>query len=125
MILCIKTDTPVAELYIYEAGAKLREDIWRADRNLARDLLGHVEALVEDWKKLEGIVVFEGPGSFTGLRIGITVANALADSLSIPIVGVRDETWADDGIRLLADGTDQQIVLPFYGSEPHITSPKK
>jgi tRNA threonylcarbamoyl adenosine modification protein YeaZ len=38
--------------------------------------------------KLEGVIVCLGPGSFTGIRIGLSVANAFAWSLNIPIVGV-------------------------------------
>lgn len=38
-----------------------------------------------DFKALEGIEVNTGPGSFTGLRVGIAVANALSYSLKIPL----------------------------------------
>ena len=125
MILCLRTDTPTAELYIFDNGKELTKDVWRADRSLARDLLGHIEKLVGDWKKLTGIVVFEGPGSFTGLRIGITVANTLADGLRIPIVGTKGDEWRAEGLSLLDKGENHRIVLPFYGSDPHITAPKK
>lgn len=40
-------------------------------------------------KDLDGIDVFEGPGSFTGLRVGISVANALGFLLQIPVNGKR------------------------------------
>ena len=39
-------------------------------------------------KDLTKIIVAEGPGSYTGLRIGVTVAKTLAKSLGIPLVGV-------------------------------------
>lgn len=125
MILCIKTDNPTAELYSYENSKKLAEDIWVADRTLARDLLARIEKLVGKWEVLSGIVIFEGPGSFTGLRIGITVANALADGLHVPIVGTRGDAWLEDGLELLKSGTDSHIVLPHYGADPHITQPRK
>lgn len=41
---------------------------------------------------LKGIEVETGPGSFTGLRVGVSVANALAYSLGIPVNGKRLET---------------------------------
>lgn len=125
MILLIKTDNPTAEVYLHD-GERFRSDaIWLADRSLARDLLGRIEALVGDWKKLSGIVTFDGPGSFTGLRIGITIANTLADALQIPIVASRGEDWIQQGIGRLRHGENDQIVLPHYGSDPHITTPKK
>ena len=125
MILLLKTDNPVDELYLYDGNEKVREDVWQADRTLARDLLGRIEALVGDWKTLTGVVAFEGPGSFTGLRIGLTVANTLADGLQIPIVGARGDNWTTEGLEALQTGKNDTIVLPHYGADPHITSPKK
>lgn len=43
------------------------------------------------WKMLEGIEVETGPGSFTGLRVGASVANALGYSLGIPVNGKKQE----------------------------------
>lgn len=45
-----------------------------------------------DFKDLKGIEVETGPGSFTGLRVGVSVANALGFSLRIPVNGKRVET---------------------------------
>lgn len=43
------------------------------------------------YKDLEGIEVETGPGSFTGLRVGVSVANALGFSLGIPVNGKKME----------------------------------
>ena len=43
-------------------------------------------------KNLQGIEVEVGPGSFTGLRVGVSVANALGFSLNIPVNGKKIET---------------------------------
>jgi tRNA threonylcarbamoyladenosine biosynthesis protein TsaB len=40
-------------------------------------------------KDLDGIDVFEGPGSFTGLRVGISIANALGFLLNVPVNGKK------------------------------------
>ena len=45
-----------------------------------------------DWKMVEGIEVETGPGSFTGLKVGVSVANALGFSLGIPVNGKKIET---------------------------------
>ena len=45
-----------------------------------------------NWEELEGLEVETGPGSFTGLRVGVSVANALGYSLGIPVNGKKMET---------------------------------
>ena len=77
------------------------------------------------WKEVTGLVVFKGPGSFTGLRIGITVMNSLAYINGLPIIGVTGERWQDEGLRRLAAGENDTIVMPEYGGEANITKPRK
>lgn len=45
-----------------------------------------------EYKDLEGVDVETGPGSFTGLRVGVAVANALGFALEIPVDGKEFET---------------------------------
>lgn len=45
-----------------------------------------------EFKDLTGIEVEKGPGSFTGLRVGVSVANALGFALGIPVNGKKLET---------------------------------
>lgn len=42
---------------------------------------------------IEGALVIRGPGSFTGLRVGLSVANQFAHQLKIPILGLRTDEW--------------------------------
>ncbi|MCL1876536.1 tRNA (adenosine(37)-N6)-threonylcarbamoyltransferase complex dimerization subunit type 1 TsaB [Candidatus Saccharibacteria bacterium] len=125
MILALKTAGDLVEMYLLDAsGAVLDQKIWHAERRLAHDLLGEIEKIIGDFKKLSGIIVFSGPGSFTGLRIGITTANAIAYSEQIPIIGASGEDWILSGLKKLLDGQDDKIVLPEYGGQPTITKPK-
>ena len=59
----------------------------RARRAKAGDLLAAVDELVDDPRQVEGIVVGRGPGSFTSIRIGLAMAQTLADTLGIPLRG--------------------------------------
>lgn len=128
MFLLLDTSTPICKFILVDGDKHYAKD-WQADRILARDLLKRLSEFLSGHSlsidRLVGLGVFEGPGSFTGLRIGLTVFNTIADSEQIPIVGGRGDNWQDDVLTKLSGGHDDKIVLPFYGSEAHITSPKK
>ena len=135
MILAIKTADAVSEIYLLHdtacrAPAKpvlwlVQEKKWEAGRNLSTELLGEVEKIVGDFDKLTGLIVFTGPGSFTGLRIGISTMNALAYGKNLPIVGVNGEDWLEKGKKRLEKGENDKIVAPEYGGEANITIPKR
>lgn len=128
MIILLDTREAVCRLSLVD-GDERHDYEWNADRGLAKGLLGYLtDRLSENGKTfndLTGLGVFKGPGSFTGLRIGITVLNTLADSLKLPIVGGQGEAWQDDILAALKSGQNDQIVLPEYGGEANITQPRK
>lgn len=130
MILTLRTDRPQAEVGLYAPdGTQISYHKWQADRQLAKTLLSTVKdklsAQNAKLTDLTGVVVFQGPGSFTGLRIGITVANAMAYGLSIPITAGQGAEWISDAIRRQTNNENDQLVLPLYGAEAHITTPRK
>lgn len=129
MYLAIRTDSPQAELFLYDGAKQVAHELWQADRRLALELLGHTEAFLVATNKtfadLNGLLVYRGPGSFTGLRIGITVMNTISYAQSIPVVGETGEEWLTQGVQRLLAGDNDQVVLPEYGAEARITKPKK
>jgi tRNA threonylcarbamoyladenosine biosynthesis protein TsaB len=129
LVLTIRTDKPEAELGLFNGSTKLAYSTWQAHRQLAETVHTKIKELLvsqnHSLDDLKGIVVYQGPGSFTGLRIGISVANALAYSLNIPITAATGDDWLQASTQALSDGQNQQIILPEYGAAPHITTPKK
>ncbi len=129
MILTLDTSTPLCKMSLYDKNSVEHMKEWQADRRLALELLEQLEIFLKEnkvtFQDLDGLVVFRGPGSFTGLRIGITVMNTLADSLNIPIVGESGDDWKEVGLQRLSSNNIDKIVLPKYGSPPHITKPTK
>lgn len=128
MILLIDTSTPICKLTFID-GDWRQDNQWQADRTLAKNLLGYLNTTMSEcgktWSDITAIGVFEGPGSFTGLRIGLTVMNTIADAQNVPIVGGQGDSWQDEVLDKLRSGLNEKIVLPFYGSEAHITASKK
>ncbi len=89
----------------------------------ARDLVRGKQVFSLD--DIDGIVVFKGPGSFTGLRIGLSVGNALAYAENIPIVTTNGEDWLKRGISKLLAGKNDKLATPFYDRPANTSSPKK
>jgi tRNA threonylcarbamoyladenosine biosynthesis protein TsaB len=127
ILLWNSADMEVELLFV---GDGRREEVrWQADRNLARDML----AFLRDecarhnitMSHIQGIGVFRGPGSFTGLRIGLTVLTTWARAEHIPIVGEVGEDWQELCLDRLARGEDDGIVLPEYGAPARVTKPRK
>lgn len=128
MILLLDTSTPTCKLRFVDDDWRY-DDEWESGRALAKGLLGYLQDNLskndKTWADISGIVAFKGPGSFTGLRIGLTVLNTLADSESISIVGTMGDNWQATGIARLEAGENDELVMPEYGAEPHITVPRK
>lgn len=128
MILAIRTDSAQSQLQLINQSV-IAEKTWLADRELAKTLYSEIALLLEStgcsFDALSGIVVYQGPGSFTGLRIGATVANTLAYGLNLPIVGCSGDGWQQEGAELMSRGIDHKMVLPEYGQDANITLPKK
>ena len=128
-ILTLKTDQPDAEIGLYNDEQQLSYETWAAHRQLAETIHHKIKATLDaqkiDLHQLDGIIVYQGPGSFTGLRIGLTVANALAASLGASIVGATGDDWIKTGLQKLLAGESDKVVIPEYGALPNITSPRK
>ena len=128
MILLLDTSTPVCKLTFVDGDWRYDNE-WQADRELAKGLLGYLKAQLDKngktWTDISAIGVFKGPGSFTGLRIGLSVLNTIADSENISIVGGMGDEWQKDVLDKLSRGENEKIVLPFYGGEANITKPRK
>ncbi len=128
MILALRTDSPNAEIYLLSENKEIDRIIWLAERKLADELLIKIEEILKqngaNLNDLTGIIVFTGSGSFTGLRIGTTIANSLAYAQSIPVIASSGNNWIQSGIKKLETAKTENYVVPQYAAEPNITSPK-
>ena len=90
--LAIDTASGQASIALSREGTLLAELIWDAGRNHSRQLLPAVDGLLTRLEApkeaLRAIFVCRGPGSYAGLRAGMSTAKGLAFALEVPIVGV-------------------------------------
>lgn len=129
-VLAIRTESPTAKvLLVDELGKILGSDEWGAHRTLSDTLLKKIQSLLQEkqseWNAIGGIIIYAGPGSFTGIRIGATVAATLAYSLDVPIASKTGDTWIEDGLIALKEQPENRAIKLDYGGEANITTPKK
>jgi len=90
--LAIDTSTNTAGVALARRGSLVAEATWRTEFRHTAELVATIEWLLGRAggrpSALEAVAVAVGPGSFSGLRVGLSAAKGLAMSLGIPIVGV-------------------------------------
>lgn len=91
LVLDTATHSPVVAI-ADQSGALLGARQWRSRHRHSEELLQHIDGLLSrvgvSRKALGALIVGTGPGSFTGLRIGLATAKVIAYSLDVPLVGV-------------------------------------
>ncbi len=92
MILAIDTATQYASLALYSADGLYAEETWYADRNHTVEIMPRIAHILKLAKlkvaDLTALAVSLGPGSFTGLRIGLAIAKGIALPHKLPVVGI-------------------------------------
>lgn len=92
MILAIDTATEFAGLALYNEDSVWAEEIWHAARNHTVELTPRLDRMLKKMNlsvsELEAIAVCVGPGSYTGVRIGVAVAKGLALPHNLSVVGI-------------------------------------
>jgi tRNA threonylcarbamoyladenosine biosynthesis protein TsaB len=128
LILTLRTDKSEAEVGLFNNHKQIAYETWPAHRQLAETIHSKIQSLLDSqdkkWDDLRGVVFYRGPGSFTGLRIGASVANALSYSLDIPAAAAGGKSWIWQGHAALHESPDKRLVLPEYGSPASIYIPR-
>ncbi len=92
MILCLETATPVCSAALCDSKGIISVMESHENKSHATQLTLFIEKLLEEAEirpsELEAVAVSKGPGSFTGLRIGVSVAKGIAYGASVPLIGI-------------------------------------
>ncbi|SFN78613.1 tRNA threonylcarbamoyl adenosine modification protein YeaZ [Mesorhizobium sp. NFR06] len=105
-VLAVDCAANLCAACVYDAGAQ--KELGRAVRDLGKGHAEHLMAVIETvlqvggigYHDLDAVAVSIGPGSFTGLRVGVSTARGLALALKIPAIGVTTlEALAAEGAK--------------------------
>jgi len=127
--LLIDTTTQTAKIGLAEDGKMIFQDSWDANQKLAEELVGKIEKMLSENGKLINsvvdILVHNGPGGFSTLRIGVTAANTLGFGLGVPVFGIKGEFSSLSQMLEIPREKGDEIVRPIYSFPPRITISKK
>lgn len=127
MILLIDTTQPKAQLGLYDVRGQLVDELgWLSLSRQSEELLTRIDQFLKhnhhDKQDLTKIMVNPGPGSYTGVRVGVTTANFLAISLNIPLYEASScEKTVIDKIAAGQESFFSQPITPVYAGPPRIT----
>ena len=142
VILAIDTATPQGGVALWQADRLLVQALLSAPREHSKRLFGEIEnaltATKLDRSQLSAVAVTIGPGSFTGLRIGLSAAKGICRALQIPLVAVSTLEalaarlpWATRPVCCVLDARRGEVYAGVYDTSegtprcieaPHPTS---
>jgi len=125
LLLAIDTTTNVCSVALGDSDKLWAEIVLNTKKTHSQRLMPAIRTLLRDAgvdkSQVEGIAVALGPGSFTGIRIGLATAQGLSQGLDIPVTGVMTLDALAEGcgffpnlICPLLDAGREQVYTGFY-----------
>jgi len=113
--LCIETSTTVCSAAIVKDGEPIKQCINYEGSNHARLLPLYIEELLayarEQGLTIEAVALSEGPGSYTGLRIGASTAKGLCYGLNVPLIPVPTLEILCEAVRKRLAMSDERLAV--------------
>lgn len=141
LILSIDTSTSVCSIAVHKNGELLGCKELESANSHSENLTVFVQVLLKElgleYHDIDAIAVSEGPGSYTGLRIGVSTAKGLCYSLDKPLINVKtlasltaqalEKNNAQEGVYVpMLDARRMEVYHAVYdqlGTELHKTEP--
>lgn len=125
LILAIDSATPVAGIALIDEKQLIREEFVNYKKTHSETLMPMVDQILHDCDRslqdLTALAVTIGPGSFTGLRIGLGAVKGLSLAVGIPVVGIstlevlaHNIVFSDTLVCPLLNARKQEVYTGFY-----------
>lgn len=134
-ILSIETSTSICSVAIHEQGELIALAEIKEPGAHAEKLLLLVDELFEkaglSFADLDAVAVSQGPGSYTGLRIGVSTAKGIAYALEIPLIGINtlqamaasQSVAPGDYVVAVLDARRKEVYTQTFGDSLQELSP--
>jgi tRNA threonylcarbamoyl adenosine modification protein YeaZ len=126
VIFVVDTSSAVTALAIVDASGTVRQEVFLPARS--PDLIDRMRALVAPYQ-LTKVAVATGPGSFTGLRVGVSFGLGLAMGLRIPIVPLRtlelQAARSETPVTAVSEAGRGRVYYLVPGGNPALGEPKE
>jgi len=127
-ILAVDTATTSCSVALFADRQLLAEEVYTAGKTHSRHLLSIIQGILDRCEtspeELNRIAVTRGPGTFTGLRIGISTVKGLAAALGVPVLGVSSLTalaypllWTRQPVVAMIDARRGEIYYACYSQK--------
>jgi tRNA threonylcarbamoyladenosine biosynthesis protein TsaB len=118
MIICLETATNLCSVALCDSAGVISLKESNESKSHASMLTVFIEEILKEngirAGDVEAIAVSKGPGSYTGLRIGVSVAKGIAYAASIPLIGIETTLsmfWGISGSRMKSQETDMNTLF--------------
>lgn len=118
LILCCDTSNSTCCAGLYEDGSELGFRLNNSGRTHSETFMPIVDEVIKasgkEYKDIDAIAVTTGPGSFTGIRIGLSAVKGLALALNIPCIPVSSTKALAGSVEVVAAPSKDSILVPCF-----------
>ena len=119
MILCLETATPVCSVALNENCCTIALRETEGQNAHSEKITNFIREVMEtagiDYKQLDAVAVSQGPGSYTGLRIGVSTAKGICYAADLPLMAIDTLEAMAYGIKMKFGSqiADNDLLIPM------------
>ncbi len=119
MILCLETATPVCSVALHDGCCTLALRETEGQNAHSEKITNFIREVMEtagiDYRQLDAVAVSKGPGSYTGLRIGVSTAKGICYAADLPLMAIDTLEAMAHGMKAKLDSqiTENDLLVPM------------